>query len=265
VCRRRGKTDHSRPAQARAFQKNSIAGSNGCGKSEGLWSRLPGLLAAADVIPFASADTHCCIDSLVKQETPLNHADSRPEALARLAAAGDTAAVAELLRVVAPAMLRVVRGVMGPRSADVDDALQQSLISLIHALPSFRGECAPAGYACRIAFRAALVLRKRARRDSAERELIAAAEDAHDALPPGHSLEAARRTALLRALLDELPAEQAEALGLRTILGWSREEIASVSGVPLNTVRSRLRLAKEALRRKIESDPTLAEELGVRP
>jgi RNA polymerase sigma-70 factor (ECF subfamily) len=222
-------------------------------------------LNAEAVIRFACVRTHSCIDSLVKQETRLSHADSRPDALALLAAAGDTAAVAELLRVVAPAMLRVVRGVMGPRSADVDDALQQSLISLIHALPAFRGECSPAGYACRIAFRVALVLRKRARRDHAERELLAAAEGAHDSLPPGHALEAARRTSLLRALLDELPAEQAEALALRTILGWSREEIASASGVPLNTVRSRLRLAKEALRRKIAADPTLAEELGVGP
>ena len=34
-------------------------------------------------------------------------------------------------------------------------------------------------------------------------------------------------------------------------------------GAPINTVRSRLRLAKEALRSRIESDPALA-ELGER-
>jgi RNA polymerase sigma-70 factor (ECF subfamily) len=160
-------------------------------------------------------------------------------------------------------MLRVVRGVLGPRSADVDDALQQSLISLINALPAFRGECAPAGYASRIAFRVALALRRRARRQNVERGLLAAADDPEDVPPPSHSLEAARRTALMRTLLDEIPTEQAEALAMRTILGWSREEIANASGVPLNTVRSRLRLAKEALRRKIEADPRLADELGV--
>jgi len=244
---------------------NNLTRSQACEKAYRFGQTANRRLAAAAVIRFGSARTRTCIDSLVKQETRLNHADSRPETLALLAAAGDTAAVAAFLRVVAPAMLRVVRGVMGPRSADLDDALQQSLISLIHALPAFRGECAPAGYACRIAFRVALVLRKRGRRDDAARELLATAEGSLDTLPACHALEAARRTALLRALLDDIPAEQAEALALRTILGWSRKEIASVSGVPLNTVRSRLRLAKEALRRKIESDPTLAEELGVRP
>lgn len=217
------------------------------------------------MIRFTAPDTQTGIDSLVKQEVPLGYADSRPETLARLAAAGDTAAIAALLRVVAPAMLRVVRGVLGPRSADIDDALQQSLIALINALPAFRAECAPTGYACRIAFRVALALRRRVRRDDREREQLATADGPPEALPPSHSLEAARRTAVMRALLDEIPTEQAEALAMRTILGWSREEIAQMSGVPVNTVRSRLRLAKEALRRKIESDPKLLEELGVQP
>jgi RNA polymerase sigma factor (sigma-70 family) len=221
------------------------------------------------VIPFDAQRPLSSIDSLVKQERVPEHADSRPETLARRAVTGDTAATAELLRLVAPAMFRVVRGVMGPRSADADDALQQALISLIHALPAFRGECEPAGYACRIAFRVALGLRKRRRRQELERERLMTGEHAdvaYSSVPfEAVPFEAARRTFLLRGLLDELPVEQAEALAMRTILGWSREEIARASGAPVNTVRSRLRLAKEALRRKIEADPALAEELGVRP
>lgn len=57
-------------------------------------------------------------------------------ALARLAAAGDTAAM--LLRLVAPEMARVVRGVMGPCCAEADDALQQSLVALSRRRPAFR-------------------------------------------------------------------------------------------------------------------------------
>lgn len=49
------------------------------------------------------------------------------------------------------------------------------------------------------------------------------------------------------------------------MLGYSLDEIAEASGTPLNTIRSRLRLAKQALRRKIEADPSLLEELGVGP
>jgi RNA polymerase sigma-70 factor (ECF subfamily) len=183
--------------------------------------------------------------------------------LARLAAAGETAATARLLRLVAPEMARVVRGVMGPYAADVDDAVQQSLIALIHALPAFRGDCAPAGYACRIAFRTALSVRRRARTLRARFESAPAQEPEGDGATPGALSEAQRRTALVRTLLDEIPPEQAEALALRTMLGWSLEDIAAAAGAPLNTIRSRLRLAKEALRRKIEANPSLAEELGV--
>ena len=72
---------------------------------------------------------------------------------------------------------------------------------------------------------------------------------------PTDDAEAGVRRALLRQLLGEIPVEQAEALAMRVVLGWSLDEIASQAGVPLNTVRSRLRLAKEALRRKIEAAP----------
>src|SRR2546422_54284 len=72
-----------------------------------------------------------------------------------------------------------------------------------------------------------------------------------------------RMIRVVRDLLGALPAEQAEALAMRVALGWSLEEIATHSGAPLNTVRSRLRLAKEALKRRIESDAGLLDALEV--
>jgi DNA-directed RNA polymerase specialized sigma24 family protein len=39
------------------------------------------------------------------------------------------------------------------------------------------------------------------------------------------------------------------------------EEVAKMTGVPLNTVYSRLRLAKDALRSRVARDPVLAEML----
>jgi len=54
-------------------------------------------------------------------------------------------------------------------------------------------------------------------------------------------------------------------LALRVMLGWSLEDVAQATGAPLNTVRSRVRLAKEALRRRIEADPSLADRLEVLP
>ena len=80
---------------------------------------------------------------------------------------------------------------------------------------------------------------------------------------PREELEATRRKEFVRGLLDTIPEEQAEVLVLRIMLGWALKDIATTSGAPLNTVRSRLRLAKEALRRRIADDPVLAEALDL--
>lgn len=188
---------------------------------------------------------------------------AEPSPIVRLAmdaGQGDARATTELLRTLSPEIARVVRGVLGANSADVDDALQQSLVGLVHALPAFRGECSPAGYACRIAFRTAIALRKAAHRRRARHDDNAALEDVSVAVPDSDL----KRTNILRQLLAEIPEEQAEALTMRVVLGWSLEEIASSSGSPINTVRSRLRLAKEALRARIEAVPGLCEDLQVR-
>src|SRR5262245_34952031 len=89
--------------------------------------------------------------------------------LARAAAAGDLAAMRQLLDAVAPRLWRVVRSVLGPWAADVDDVAQESLIALVRALPAFRSECAVEGYAARIAVRTAVAAQKR--RTGRERRL----------------------------------------------------------------------------------------------
>src|SRR5580704_955024 len=178
--------------------------------------------------------------------------------LARSAAAGDPHATRRLLELVAPRVVRAVRAVMGSQHPEVEDAVQLTLIALIHALPSFRGECAPERFAARIAVRTAGAVRRRAR-TRATREDGSIDPDGFlgDSEDPG----ADRRRRTLRALLDDLPEEQAEALAMRIALGWSLKDIADTTGVPLNTVRSRIRLAKEGLRRRIADDPSLADEL----
>jgi len=200
--------------------------------------------------------------------TPSASQDDAAEltALARLAGSGDPAATRRFLDRVWPTLSRVVSSVLGARHPEVDDVIQQSLIAVLQALSAFRGECHPAGYASRIALHVAL----RARRNSAVRRArsqslaqISAAEP--DVYFPGCDVTAERRKRALRDLLMDLPEEQADALALRVMLGWSLEDVAQATGAPLNTVRSRVRLAKEALRRRIEADPTLADQLEVAP
>jgi RNA polymerase sigma-70 factor (ECF subfamily) len=184
--------------------------------------------------------------------------------LARIAASGDSVATGKLLRALAPRLARVVRAVLGAAHPDLDDAVQHALIGFVQALPAFRGDCDPLGYASVIAVRAALAVRKRTRTDYARRDDDAEA----DAMPagkasPSDEAAAQKRKAILRELLASLPTEQAEALAMRVVLGWSLDEIAKQSGAPLNTVRSRLRLAKEGLKRRIEADHALLEALEV--
>lgn len=185
-------------------------------------------------------------------------------ALARQAATGDAAATSRLLRSLASRVVRVVRAVLGSSHPDVDDVAQQALIGFIQALPAFRGDCDPARYATTIAVRTAIGARRRVRLEHSRRDPVADADSvASPAVEPGEEIASQRRKEVLRELLAELPPEQAEALAMRVVLGWSLEEIAGQSGAPLNTVRSRLRLAKESLRKTIESQPGLIELLGV--
>jgi RNA polymerase sigma-70 factor (ECF subfamily) len=82
---------------------------------------------------------------------------------------------------------------------------------------------------------------------------------------PDTVVQARACATLVRELLDSLPTAQAEALALHAMLGFTVAEVAESTGVPAETVRSRLRLAKRALRDRIEGNPRLVvlkEEAG---
>lgn len=184
--------------------------------------------------------------------------------VAQRAAAGDDIATRQFLKAVWPMITRVIAGVLGPAHPDLDDVVQQALIALLRAIVLYRGECHPAGYASRIAMHIALRARKRSGVERARARVMADLAPA-DQMAASASEEAAkeRRRQVLNDLLESLPEEQAHSLALRIVLGWSLDEVALATGAPVNTVRSRVRLAKEALRRRIEADTALAEDLEV--
>jgi RNA polymerase sigma-70 factor (ECF subfamily) len=196
---------------------------------------------------------------------PPGASEDRLRALVGPAAAGDRAAQAALLEAVAPAAAVVVRIVLGPSHADLDDVVQDALVCFLRAVPTFRGESSLMHFARTIAFRRALEVKRRGRNIRRLLGLYHRQEDLMSERPPlpVEELAQRRRHRLLRELLEDLPAAQAEALGLRVMVGASLEEVAAAAGVPANTIRSRLRLAREALRRRIEREPgfdELAEE-----
>jgi RNA polymerase sigma factor (sigma-70 family) len=183
-------------------------------------------------------------------------------ALARLAGSGDPVATRRFLDWIWPTLARVVNGVLGGRHADVDDVMQQSMLAVLQALSAFRGECHPAGYASRIALHVALRARRSAGiRLARARSLAELSAGEPEAACFEGEVPSERRKRALRDLLTDLPEEQADALALRVVLGWSLDEIANATGAPVNTVRSRVRLAKEALRKRIEAEPSLTDDL----
>jgi len=132
------------------------------------------------------------------------------------------------------------------------------------ALPRFRGDSTTLHFACRVAVQTAMNARRRAgyrTRHTPSAEPSEIAEMALDDQSPADLFAAEQRREGLRQLLCELPDEQAEVLALHAVLGYTIEETAASTQVPVNTVRSRLRTALSKLRARIQADGALLETI----
>jgi RNA polymerase sigma-70 factor (ECF subfamily) len=207
-------------------------------------------------IPVSSREAstpHGSAVAATKREDPL--AD-----LAAKALNGCPNAERKLLRKLAPHLNRVVREILGP-GGDSDDCLQEALVAVSNALASFRGDCTFLHFAIRIAIRYAVSARRRSNFARQRTDRVAQLEKPliwvdHDS---GATALASRRWTELRTLLARLPAGQARSFALHAVFDYSPKEISAATGVPVNTVRSRIRLAREAMRREIEHDSALTE------
>lgn len=171
--------------------------------------------------------------------------------LALAARTRDAAAMRRFLEAIAPSVRNVCRGVLGAGHGDLEDTVQECLIDILRALPSYRVEGAIVHYTNRIALRASIAARKRAR--SREQRQNALAEQSPVTNFAG-SDDSLPNLWLVRALIDELSAVQSETVLMRMVLGCSVEEIAVATQVPINTTKSRLRLAKDYLRRRLDGE-----------
>jgi RNA polymerase sigma-70 factor (ECF subfamily) len=187
------------------------------------------------------------------------------EGVARTAAHGDLRAIHSLILSLTPTLLRAAMGVLGANHPELEDVVQESALGLISALANFRYECKVRHFAGRIAVLTALKARRHLRSRS-----DAYAEPVREEVPlqeasPADAVHLARRRQILRSLFEELPEPQSEALVLHFVLEFTVDEIARATAAPVDTVRSRLRLAKKALRTRIEADPMLRDVLEVLP
>jgi RNA polymerase sigma-70 factor, ECF subfamily len=177
-----------------------------------------------------------------------------PEAwgAARLAAvrAGDGRATTDLVCALLPRVRNLVRYLLaGDR--DVDDVAQEALISVLSGLSGFRGDGSFESWSDRVVARTTFqwLRRRRSQRllvsDEALARLVAEPETGPD--------EYLHRRRLV-ARLDELPEEQRFALVMHHVLGMSVTEMSRELQTPAETLRSRIRLARQRLRGDASSE-----------
>ena len=129
-----------------------------------------------------------------------------------------------------------------PDASAAEDLVHGVFLNLLRTRRKIRE--APAAYLYRAAKNAALNARRNRAREAPMPENEAWFTHS------GGNREAALA---LQAALAELPAEQREAVVMRTWSGMTLEEVAEATGVPANTAASRYRYALDKLRERLKA------------
>ena len=172
--------------------------------------------------------------------------DHTDEQLINLARSRNSAAFEALLRRHAPVVHRLAASVVGPGAAD--DVVQEVFVSVHSNLKTFRGEAKFSTWLHRVTLNAcSAALRKKQ-------------PDALDDWPepvarhtPAQAGEQAALRELLAWALQQLPADQREAVSLRELADLDYAEIAEVLGVEVGTVKSRISRGRAALRELLKT------------
>jgi RNA polymerase sigma-70 factor (ECF subfamily) len=161
---------------------------------------------------------------------------------------GDEAAFAELVGRYREPVFRLAVSILGPEfRADAEDVTQEVFLRVHHGLASFRGEAQFSSWIYRIGFNQAVNLKARVRYRAPHLSEDALAQAASPLLDPEGRLAAARRQQALAECMNELPEVYQSSLRLYYWLGESVVEIATLLGVPENTVKSYLHRARRLL------------------
>ena len=143
-----------------------------------------------------------------------------------------------------------VVGRLGVPASQIEDVVQEVFLVLHRRRHDFRSESSVQTWLHGIALRVARRHRARARR----KETDPLPPDARAAQPSVEATVQGRaQLAKLDALLDTLPEEQREVFVLAEVAELRAPEIAQVIGVKLNTVYSRLRLARKRMKASLKA------------
>jgi RNA polymerase sigma-70 factor (ECF subfamily) len=135
---------------------------------------------------------------------------------------------------------------------DAADVVQDAFLNAYLSLHSFKGDAEFFTWLYRIAFNAAISL-KRKKRPSVSLEANAGEAridpvDPSDYVRPGVALERTEDERQLAAAIARLSPEHREVLLMKDIDGLKYEDIADILRVPIGTIRSRLHRARIELR-----------------
>jgi RNA polymerase sigma-70 factor (ECF subfamily) len=142
---------------------------------------------------------------------------------------------------------------------EVEDVAQEAFIKAYRALPSFRGDSAFYTWLYRIGINTAknylVAMGRRAPTttefDSEDAEGFDDADQLRDINTPESILMSAEIARTVNDTLGELPEELRNAITLRELEGLSYEDIATIMGCPIGTVRSRIFRAREAIAERL--------------
>lgn len=188
------------------------------------------------------------------------------DSLVTLAARGDKTAANDLAKALADDVYSLALRMLG-RPAAAEDATQESLLSILAELPSFRGESAFRTWAFRVAFRRILRTRRRSAARELTFELLGGDLEAALATTPPDGLEDRPDHAMLveevklgctQAMLQCLDQEHRAAYVLGEVFELESEDAASLLEIPPATYRKRLQRARERVRGFMRSSCGLA-------
>ncbi|WP_308043117.1 RNA polymerase sigma factor [Nocardioides mangrovi] len=172
--------------------------------------------------------------------------------LARRAQGGDTDAMEALLAAVRPRTLNVCRGVL-PHLADAEDACQEALLNVARKIGSWNGRGRFTTWLHVVAVNSARTTYRRLKNQATPQDPQESfGLDRPD--PRTTSVIAGTRLDLLEAMetIEKDHPQFVEPLLLRDVYGLSYDEIATLLGVPLGTVKAQIhhgrKLARPLLR-----------------
>ena len=177
--------------------------------------------------------------------------------LAQLAAEGDPSSRRAIVERLFD-RIRVTVWHLAAGHPDADDYAQLATIEILQSIGSFRGESSLESWSERIAVRTALRHIKRHRWRS---QFVALESEWEGSEESGGEEEITQRriSARIAALLSGLKPKQRAVITLKLVLGHSIEEIAAMTDTNVNTVKYRLRMGRNQLRKQILRDSVLSE------